>query len=62
MEALGLSFTEEDRAAMEQCMADNARENRPQHKYSAEEFGLAPEGIARDFSDYHERYLEGAES
>ncbi len=57
MTALGFGFDAADRAAMEQCVADNAREGRPRHKYSAGEFGLTPEGIARDFDFYHRKYL-----
>ena len=62
MQAIGLDFTSEDRAAMEQCMADNAREKRPKHKYTAEEFGLSPQGIAQEFAGYHARYLEGTQT
>ena len=58
MTALGLGFDSADRAAMEACVAANAREARPRHKYSAEEFGLTSEGIARDFAFYHEKYLQ----
>lgn len=58
MTAIDLPFGDGERAAMKQCMADNARENRPKHKYTAEEFGLTPEGIAADFADYHARYLK----
>lgn len=56
MEALGFGFEAQDRAAMEQTIADNAREARPKHKYAAADFGLTPEGIARDFAFYQERY------
>lgn len=61
MTAIGMGFDEADRAAMQACMAANARENRPKHKYSAEEFGLTREGIAADFAFYHDRYLKGGE-
>jgi len=56
MEALGFGLDPQDRAAMEQAIADNAREARPKHKYAAADFGLTPEGIARDFAFYQERY------
>lgn len=46
------------RAALEACVADNARDARPRHKYGAEEFGLTPEGIAADFGFYHDQYLK----
>jgi hypothetical protein len=57
MDALGLGFGEEERAAMSASIAANAREARPKHKYSAADFGLTPGGIAADFADYHRRYL-----
>ncbi len=57
MSAIGMGCDSADRAAMEACMAANVRENRPKHKYSAEEFGLTREGIAADFAFYHDRYL-----
>lgn len=57
MQSIGLGFDDADRAAMEACIAANARENRPRHKYSAEEFGLTRAGIAADFAFYHDRYL-----
>jgi hypothetical protein len=56
MAALGLGFDAQDRAAMEQAIAENARKARPKHKYAAAEFGLTPEGIARDFAFYQEKY------
>ena len=55
--ALGLLPDDADRAAIAQCVAENAREGRPRHKYSAAEFSLSSEGIARDFAAYHARYL-----
>jgi hypothetical protein len=57
MTAMGLDFDDADRAAMLACIADNARDNRPPHKYSADQFGLTPEGIASDFAFYHRSYL-----
>ena len=53
LEAIGLPV---DTAALEACVAANARDARPKHKYSAEEFGLTPEGIAADFEFYHSTY------
>ena len=50
MLAIGLGFDDADRAAAEQCVKENARDKRPRHKYSAEEFGLSKEQIARDFA------------
>lgn len=52
LEAMGLEFGAEDEASMRACIEANAREKRPRHRYSAEEFGLKPEGIASDFAFY----------
>ena len=62
MGAIGQEFGEADRQAMEDCMAANAREKRPGHKYTAEQFGLSPDQIARDFAFYHDKYLGSEES
>lgn len=58
MAALGQPMTEAAMTAMRQTLADNAREARPRHRYAAADFGLTPEGIARDFADYHARYID----
>ena len=58
LDALGLAHGPAERAALKACMAANARENRPRHKYAAEDFGLTPEGIASDFAAYHDRFLQ----
>jgi len=58
MAALGQPLTEAAMTAMRQTLADNAREARPRHRYAAADFGLTPEGIARDFADYHARYID----
>lgn len=60
MRAIGIGFDDTDRAAMEACVEANRREGRPRHKYSADQFGLAPKGIARDFAFYHKKYLQPA--
>lgn len=56
--AIGLAHGEEERSALEACVAANARDARPRHKYAAADFGLTPEDIARDFAFYHDRYLQ----
>lgn len=55
--ALGYAPDADDRLAMQQTIAANAREARPKHKYAAADFGLTPDGIAADFADYHKKYL-----
>ena len=62
MQALGLGVDPADEAAFAACIAENARESRPRHKYSAEQFGLTPEGIARDFAFYHQQFLQSGET
>jgi hypothetical protein len=57
MGALGYAASDADRAAFAATIADNAREARPKHKYSAADFGLTPEGIASDFAFYHRSTL-----
>ncbi len=57
MRAIGLDYDGVDHQAMKDCMAANVRETRPKHKYSAEQFGLTREQIAKDFAAYHNRYL-----
>ena len=56
MEAIGIGFDADDRAQMAATIAANKREARPKHKYSADEFGLSPESIARNFAFYHDKY------
>jgi hypothetical protein len=52
MQAMGLPFTIADEAAIRACLAANERDNRPPHRYTAEEFGLTRKGMATDFSFY----------
>ena len=58
LDAIGLSNGDAEQQALEACMAANARENRPKHKYTAEQFGLTAEQIAEDFAFYHDTYFE----
>lgn len=57
MKAMGFDFDQAEQRAMEACMAENVRENRPKHKYSAEQFGLTAAKITQDFAFYHDQYL-----
>jgi hypothetical protein len=56
-EVAGLSFPADVERRMRDFMATNPREGRPPHQYTLEEFGLTPEGIARDFRAYRERFI-----
>lgn len=56
-DALGLPYGAEEEALMESWLVENARERHPPHKYSAEEFGLSREALARDFKFHIDAYL-----
>lgn len=59
-EALGLPLTPGARSAMEGWLRADAREGRPAHRYSAQQFGLSEESIRSAFADYIERFIEPA--
>lgn len=59
-EALGLPLTPEARSAMEAWLRADAAQERPAHRYSAEEFGLSEAAIRSAFADYIERFIEPA--
>lgn len=61
MGAMGLGVDRADEAAFAACIAENVRDNRPRHKYSADQFGLSPETISHDFAFYHKKYLQPGE-
>jgi len=56
---VGRPFTAEAEAAMKRWSADNPRDNRPAHDYSAATFGLTDEAIREAFSAYRARFIEG---
>jgi hypothetical protein len=56
--AMGMAPNDADTAAMAACVAGNAREKRPAHRYAAADFGLDDTGIARDFGFYAKVYLQ----
>lgn len=56
-EAVGMPCTSDAERAMRAFVATNPREGRPPHQYTLEEFGLSPEGIARDFAEYRQRFI-----
>ena len=53
----GLELTDEARGAMEEWAVENARDQRPVHEYTLEQFGFTREGIERDFARYRERFI-----
>ena len=54
---LGTPFRPETRAALEQWLVENARENRPPHRYRFETFGLSEVDLLQRFADYRERAI-----
>lgn len=58
MAAIGFEPDAADLEAFAACMAENARDARPRHKYDAADFGLTAQGIAHDFAFYHDKYLQ----
>ncbi|MCJ1883912.1 sulfotransferase [Pseudomonas sp. LA21] len=54
----GLDLTPDCRAAMQRWLADNGREKRAAHQYSAEQFGLDEATLARDYADYRRRHIQ----
>jgi hypothetical protein len=47
---------------MEKWLVDNARDKRPTHAYSLEEFGFTEAEIQTDFAEYRHRFIEPRES
>ena len=58
MAAMGMEPTPADIAAMQACVAGNAREKRPAHRYSAADFGLDDAQLAKDFAFYSDVHLK----
>lgn len=54
----GLDLTPDCRAAMQRWLAENGREKRAAHQYSAEQFGLDEATLARDYADYRRRHIQ----
>ena len=53
---LGLQLTAQTRKKMESWHAANASGAHGTHRYTAEQFGLSPAGLRRDYAAYIERY------
>ncbi|WP_416311579.1 sulfotransferase family protein [Pseudomonas sp. W03] len=54
----GLDLTPDCRAAMQRWLADNGREKRAAHQYSAEQFGLDEAALERDYAEYRRRHIQ----
>lgn len=53
----GSELTPETESAMRRWLAENARKERPPHRYALADFGLEREQIERDFADYRGRFV-----
>jgi hypothetical protein len=60
MRAMGIAPSANDERAASDWMAANGREKHPPHHYKPEDFGVTREEIARQFADYHERFVRAA--
>ena len=60
--ALGLELTEETRVKMDRFRGANPKDKRGVHRYRAEDFGLDPERLDRDFASYRDYYGIAQES
>jgi hypothetical protein len=55
-DALGLAMTDEAATRMKAFIADNPKGKHGLHLYTAEEYGIDPEIVRRDFQAYIEQY------
>ncbi|MCY1424125.1 Sulfotransferase family protein [compost metagenome] len=53
----GMQLSDEVRTAMQRWLADNGREKRAAHSYSAELFGLDEARLQRDYAEYRARHI-----
>ncbi|MCZ6829363.1 MAG: sulfotransferase [Gammaproteobacteria bacterium] len=54
---VGMDFTDEARAEMEQWQDFNKRELRPAHEYTLEEFGFTEAGLKDQFARYRAKFI-----
>jgi hypothetical protein len=52
----GLEFSEASRAALDRFQAENPQGKHGAHSYTAEQYGLTPEGLRRRFGFYIDRF------
>jgi len=58
----GLELTDDARAGMQRWAEENARDRRPVHRYTLEQFGLDEAGLREQFAEYRERFVVGEEA
>ena len=57
LDRMGIAMTSDVKAALDEFMAGNQREQRPAHEYSLDRFGLEEAGIISAFANYRNRYI-----
>jgi hypothetical protein len=57
LSALGLSLDAEGEAAVNAWLAENARDQRASHVYTAADFGLDADEMAAAFANYSRRFI-----
>lgn len=57
LDRMGIAMTSDVKAALDEFMAGNQREQRPTHEYSVDRFGLEEAEILSAFADYRNRYI-----
>ncbi|MBW2363376.1 MAG: sulfotransferase [Deltaproteobacteria bacterium] len=59
--AIGAELIPEARGAMERWLRADRRNEKPKHRYSAEQFGLSETTICAAFTDYMDRFIDPSE-
>ena len=54
---IGMPLTSEVKQAMQRWLAENRRDKRAAHEYSATQFGLSEEQLRVDFARYRQRWV-----
>ena len=57
LDRMGIAMTSDVKAALDEFMAGNQREQRPAHEYSPDRFGLEEGQIISAFANYRSRYI-----
>ena len=57
LDRMGIAMTSDVKAALDEFMAGNQREQRPAHEYSLDRFGLEEAEIISAFANYRNRYI-----
>lgn len=57
LDRMGIGMTSDVKAALDEFMAGNQREQRPAHEYSLDRFGLEEAEIISAFANYRNRYI-----